>query len=219
MKLSEDTIDILQNFQNINPSIVFQPGKVIRVLSPAGSIFARAEVEEEFPVGFGIYDISKFLALLSISDESEIEFHDNYMMIKQENSQIRYSYCNPSLISTKSTDPKNVKADVEFELKPEKLNSVIKAMSIFGFSHLMIVGDGSTISIQTRATKDQSSNFYKLEIGETDKVFESVLEADRLKLLPETYTVSVIFDGPIFFSSEKCMYMFATQRKKNRTTD
>ena len=61
MKLSENTLAILKNFSGINNSILVKSGNKLRTISVAKNILAEAEIIEEFPKNFAIYDLSKFL--------------------------------------------------------------------------------------------------------------------------------------------------------------
>ena len=65
MKLSEHTISVLKNFSMINPSVLFKPGQVIQTVSPQKTVMAKAVVEENFPVEGAVYDLGRFLGVLS----------------------------------------------------------------------------------------------------------------------------------------------------------
>ena len=61
MKLSEKTVNLLKNFASINQSIAFKKGNTLRTMSVMKNILAEAEIEEEFPKDFAIYDLVQFL--------------------------------------------------------------------------------------------------------------------------------------------------------------
>ena len=58
MKLSDQTIKILKNMAEIETSLMFQPGSRISNTSEHKDIFVEADVEEDFPKEFGIYNLS-----------------------------------------------------------------------------------------------------------------------------------------------------------------
>ena len=66
MKLSEKTVNLLKNFAGINQSILFKKGNKLRTMSVMKNILAEAEVEEEFPKDFAIYDLVQFLNGVSL---------------------------------------------------------------------------------------------------------------------------------------------------------
>ena len=71
MKVSEKTINLLRNYANINQSIEFREGKLLKTVSPLNTILASVEVEEEFPRTFPIYELSRFLGTLSLFNDPD----------------------------------------------------------------------------------------------------------------------------------------------------
>ena len=69
MQFSNDTIDILKNFSEINQNILVKEGNTLSTISVMKNILADAEITETFPKEFGIYDLNDFLAKASIHDE------------------------------------------------------------------------------------------------------------------------------------------------------
>ena len=74
MKLSEKTLSLLKNFGSINQSILFKEGNKLRTISVMKNILAEAEIAEDIPQDFGIYDLNRFLNALSVSPESRTRF-------------------------------------------------------------------------------------------------------------------------------------------------
>ena len=63
MKLSEKTLNLLKNFSSINQSILFKKGSSLRTISVMKNILAEAQIDEDLPKDFGIYDLNQFLNL------------------------------------------------------------------------------------------------------------------------------------------------------------
>ena len=70
MKLSENTITILKNFSGINQSILVKKGNKLRTISIAKNILSEAEISENFPRDFAIYDLNQFLNCLLYTSPS-----------------------------------------------------------------------------------------------------------------------------------------------------
>ena len=206
MKLSPRTISILQNFQTISPSILFTPGNRIRtVTAKTNSIMAEALVEDEFPKEFGIYELSKFLGILSLDKNSELDFHDKYVMIKQKHGSTKYFYCYPEMVADedaleKIRAPKPFQAPdvvtVKFELSAEVLQSLIKSMAILQFSEIAVCGSEGKLTIDALDVTAEKRgrdhpNRYSAVIGETEKTFMATIEAEKLKMLQLNYTATV----------------------------
>ena len=71
MKLSVDTVNILKNFSLINPSIAFKAGNSLSTMSPQRSVMARADLDDHFPSDGAIYDLSRFLGVISLFETPE----------------------------------------------------------------------------------------------------------------------------------------------------
>ena len=67
MIVSERTTNLLKNYTNINQSIEFREGNILRTVSPLNTILASVEIEEEFPQTFPIYELGRFLGTLDYS--------------------------------------------------------------------------------------------------------------------------------------------------------
>ena len=65
MNFSNETVIVLKNFAQINPSIVFKPGKKLTTISPQKSIMATAEITDDFPSEGAVYDLGR-LSLIHI---------------------------------------------------------------------------------------------------------------------------------------------------------
>ena len=63
MNLSNDTLNVLKNFATINPNLVFKPGQKLKTISESKTILASAEIVEDFPTEFGVYDLNEFLSV------------------------------------------------------------------------------------------------------------------------------------------------------------
>ena len=66
MQLSNETINVLKNFATVNPNVVIKPGQKLKTISEAKTILASAQIVEDFPVEFGIYDLNEFLSVYNL---------------------------------------------------------------------------------------------------------------------------------------------------------
>jgi len=101
MKLSTETLDVLKNFGNINSGILFKKGKVVKTVSPHKNILALANIPDEIPSEFGIYDLNEFLSAVSMyKDDLDLEFVLNDIIITglKGRSKMKYRSCPPTLL-------------------------------------------------------------------------------------------------------------------------
>ena len=97
MKLSDKTVNLLKNFSNINQSILFKEGSKLRTMSVMKNILAEAEVVEEFPKDFGIYDLNQFLNGMGLHQNPDLDFtNDNHVVIKEGRMRSCLLYTSPS---------------------------------------------------------------------------------------------------------------------------
>ena len=173
MKLSENTVGFLKNYANINQSLEFREGKLLRTVSPLNTILASVEINEDFPKTFPIYELNRFLGTLSLFNDPELDFTDNGVSIKDSNHEATYRYCGSS--SMFQTPPEKdisfPEADVEFELSQDVFKKTINAANTLGLPEVVIEGDGNETRIVVSDTGNTSSDNFSTGVGSTDKTF------------------------------------------------
>ena len=102
MKLSEKTVNLLKNFASINQSILFKRGDSLRTMSVMKNILAEADISEEIPQDFAIYDLVQFLNGISLYGDPELDFgNESYVTIRDgKNHRTKYFFADPSVIVT-----------------------------------------------------------------------------------------------------------------------
>jgi hypothetical protein len=81
MKLSTNTVEVLKNFASINPNILIRAGDSISTISAGKNIFAKAKIQETFDREFAIYDLNSFLATLSLANNADIQFDNEFLQV------------------------------------------------------------------------------------------------------------------------------------------
>ena len=61
MELSATTLEVLKNYASINSNLVFNEGNVIKTVSEAKNVLSTTNLDVQFPLKFGIYDLNEFL--------------------------------------------------------------------------------------------------------------------------------------------------------------
>ena len=206
MKLSENTVNLLKNFSSINQSILFKEGQKLRSISVMKNILVEANVSEEFPKDFGIYDLTQFLNGLSLHQSADLDFtKDEYVVIKEGRMRSKYFFADPTVIvSPPEKEITLPSEDVEFVLTSQQLEKLKKASSVYQLPDISVVGDGETIRLVARDKKNDTSNDFAIEVGETDETFTFNFKEENLKVLPGTYDVVVSSKLLSRFSSQNC---------------
>ena len=217
MKLSEDTLNVLKNFSTINPSLLIKPGKTIATVSPQKTIMAVANTDEQFEATGGIYEVSRFLGVLSLFQEPIISFEPTHMEIKDTRRSVNYTFADESMIVTPPEkeiafpDP-----DVVIDVDWNDMNNVLRASGVMQLPEIAVIGDGTNISIAAIDSKNPTADTYTQNVSKTDKTFQFIFKIENLKLIDKDYRIEISSKGIAKFTSTnelgaKMIYWIATE--------
>ena len=193
MKLSDKTLTLLKNFSTINQSILFKHGSSLRTISVMKNILAEAQIDEEIPKDFGIYDLNQFLNGLALHQKPELDFEDDsYVIIKEGRSRSKYFFADPKVIVTPPDKEITLPDEtVSFELSTSQLDKLLKAAAIYQLPDLCVVGGEGVVKVLVRDKKNDTSNDFSIVVGETDSKFSFNFKVENIKIVPGTYNVVV----------------------------
>ena len=115
MNLSNDTLNVLKNFASINPNIVFQPGQQLKTISESKTIMARADIVEDMPKEFGIYDLNEFLSVFNLIENPALEFEDKSVLISTPEQKVRYYFSETDILTSPQKDIQMPNAELGVE--------------------------------------------------------------------------------------------------------
>jgi len=192
MKLSENTLTILKNFAGINQSILVKKGNKLRTISIAKNILSEAEILEEFPRDFAIYDLNQFLNGLSLHQDPNLDFSgETHITIRDGKRRVKYFYADPNVIV--SPPEKQIKLpskDVCFQLENGVTERLVKAASVYQLPDISVIGEAGVIRLVVRDKKNNTSNEYSIVVGETDSIFTFNFKVENLnKIISGAYDV------------------------------
>ena len=194
MKLSDNTLTLLKNFAGINQSILVKQGNKLRTISIAKNILAEAEITEEFPRDFAIYDLNQFLNGLSLHQDPDLDFaEDSYITIREGKRRVKYFYADPNvIISPPEKEIKLPSEDVCFQLETGSLEKLVKAASVYQLPDISAIGDAGAIRLVVRDKKNDTSNEYSIVVGETSEQFTFNFKVENIsKIISGAYNVVV----------------------------
>ena len=194
MKVSERTINLLKNYANINQSIEFREGNVLKTVSPLNTILASVEVEEVFSRTFPIYELSRFLGTLDLFNNPELDFTDNGVSITDDKHKATYRYCGSSSMFQTPPD-KDITfpdAEINFDLSQEQFKKTINAANTLGLPEVVVEGDGTEIRLLVSDTGNVSSDNFSTKVGSTDKTFHMIFKTENFSTIAEgAYNISL----------------------------
>ncbi len=217
MKLSKDTIKILENFSEISNSILIKPGNVIKTICAEDIILAEAEVPEDFPKAFAIYELKKFLRGLIIQNDPELDFEESnsYVIIRDGRQKLKYYYCDQQFVKDCYETEINIKDNpLKFKLEHSSLDRLIKTTSVYTLPNICIISEDGLIKIVAKDRENPTSTEFSIEVGNSNKSFDLTLKPENLKIIPGSYEVSLYEDSRIlkFYSNtRKLTYYIAME--------
>ena len=193
MKLSDNTLTILKNFAGINSSILVKQGTKLRTISVAKNILAEADIKEDFPRDFAVYDLNQFLNGLSLHQDPDLDFTEaSYLSIREGKRRVKYFYADPNVICAPPEKEITLPSeDVTFQLDTTSLEKLLKAAAVYQLPDFSAIGDAGVIKLVVRDKKNDTSNEYAIVVGETDKEFCFNFKVENIKIIPGAYDVVV----------------------------
>ena len=193
MKLSDNTLALLKNFAGINNSILVKQGNRLRTISVAKNILAEAEITEDFPRDFAIYDLNQFLNGLSLHQDPDLDFtEESHLSIKEGKRRVKYFFADPNVIVTPPDKSISLPSeDVCFVLDTKELDKLLKAAAVYQLPDLSVVGEAGVVKLVVRDKKNDTSNDFSVVVGETDEVFTFNFKVENIKIIPGNYEVVI----------------------------
>jgi len=204
MKISKETLDVLKNYASINTNILVREGSTLATISTGKNIFSRTSVKETFDKEFAIYDLNSLLALLTLMEDTDVDFGEDSITISKDRSQFEYYYADPSIIVAAPDKTIEVDNYYSFELTENEVGMIMKAASVVAAPMLSVVAKNGTVTLSVGDPATPRSNTFRHVIGETDKEFDCRLAIENFKVIPGDYNVTL--------SQKKFMYL---QNKAN----
>ena len=195
MKLSDQTLEVLKNFSDINTNILVKPGSELSTISTMKNILAKATITESFDKQFAVYDLSELLGIVSAIEKPDVDIsNEKFMTIGStgSKSKAKYYYSDESVVNKKQKDVVMPDADVNFQLKDEILSKLLKMAAIMKLPDLSLVGVKGQDVILKVHDKKNSANSYEEFVGtEASADFTFNFKIENLKIIPGDYDVAV----------------------------
>lgn len=187
MKISQETINILKNFSQINTNLLFRTGNTVSTINAPKSIFAKATVKETFPKEVAIYDLNSLLQLLTFSEDQEVEFGERSLTITNDIGKFEYFYCDASLIIAAPTKDIEVDEVFTFSLTAKDVQTITKTVGVLAAPTISIIAKDGKVTMKIGDRKNDSANSFNKVIGESESTFECNISSENFKLMQDAY--------------------------------
>lgn len=195
MKLSRETIAVLKNFSSINSNLLITPGTELNTVNAQKTIVGYAKVTEEFPVQFGIYDLSEFLGACALFETPpELKFEEKFVRLEGAASSVKFFFADPSVLIYRNKKIAFPGEDVEFTIKEQDFQRIMRASTTLRAYDVAFTSDGSgTVSVLVADKKNDTSNAFVLDLGEASSKmpFTAYMRTENMKMIPTEYRVAL----------------------------
>src|SRR5210317_799053 len=182
MKISKSTLDVLKNYASINTNILVREGNTLATISTGKNIFSRATVSETFDREFAIYDLNSLLSLLTLMEDTDVEFGEDSITISKDRSEFEYYYADPSIVV--SAPDKTIEVDefYSFTMTAHDVNMIMKAAAIVSAPMLSVVAKDGQVTLSVGDPSTPRSNTFRNIIGDFDGQFDCRLAIENFKV-------------------------------------
>lgn len=213
MKFNQRTLQILKNFAGINPSLFFKEGNVLSTIAPSRQILSKAKIDQNFDKSFAIYDLSRFLSTLSLFSEPEITVNDKTLIIKENNKKVNYTLTESELIVIPPNKQIEMEEYVTLDITFEQLQETLKYLSVLSLPEVVISGENGGLYLKAASVDNTTADVFSTKIGDTDKKFSLVILGQNLKLLNDSYKVTISSKGVSHWSGSDIEYWIMGEAK------
>ena len=226
MIINNETVETLKNFAEINQSLVIEAGNVIKTVSEQTNVLAKAKLGQSFPQDFAIYDLNKFLGVLSLFAEPQFDFSEKSIKIQSSidannfvagDSVAEYQFANMSLFENErkilAKDINLPSEDAVFRLEEKYLSSIMRAAAVMSLPEIAVVANDGKLKIQAIEAKT-SIDSYAVELGVSTSNFKMIFKIENLKLMRGSYDVKISNKGLGHFKNldRELEYWIATEQ-------
>ena len=226
MIINNETVETLKNFAEINQSLVIETGDVIKTASEQTNVLAKAKLGQSFPQDFAIYDLNKFLGVLSLFAEPQFDFSEKSIKIQSSvdannfvagDSVAEYQFANMSLFENErkilAKDINLPSEDAVFRLEEKYLSSIMRAAAVMSLPEIAVVANDGKLKIQAIEAKT-SIDSYAVELGVSTSNFKMIFKIENLKLMRGSYDVKISNKGLGHFKNldRELEYWIATEQ-------
>lgn len=193
MKISKETLALLGNYAAINSNFLIREGSKQDTISATSTTVSFTTVPEDFPTEFPIYDLSEFLSVVSLFEDADLEFNDEYVEIKSGKNVFTYYAADKEVLHYVKKVPKLSDLAFEFDLTSVQLQSLLKAARAIKAERMSIIGEKGLLKmiVYPGEKRKATSQTFSIELGKTDESFSINFRLDNLKLINNDYTIRI----------------------------
>lgn len=220
MKITESENEVLSLFKNINPSILFKPGKKVSTISNNKNIMGVVEFGGfDMPTTAPIYDLNVFMNTMRIVtdgnySDANVDFEDNLVNISHGRSKMKYYYADERMITA---PPDNI-ADLGDPVQTVTIGysdflKMFNAAQAFGLPDICFTAHAGKLDVIVTDKRNSASNVFTVHLGETDKEFCFCVKTENLLTLRVGQQSNVVTSYEVSLYSQKVAKLSANIKR------
>ena len=221
MKITENENEVLNIFKNINPSILFKPGKRVSTISNNKNIMGVVEFGKlDMPVKAPIYDLYVFLNTMSIvsggePDRTDIDFQENLVNIRSGRSKMKYYYANESMITAPPDNIANLGEPIQrVTIDYADFAKMFAAAQTYSLPDICFTAHEGKLNAIVTDKRNSASNVFTVDLGESEKEFCFCVKTENLRIVNSSGRVSnVVASYDVSLYSQKVAKLTANIKK------
>lgn len=226
MKLSKETLHVLAGINLINAGspvmgAVIKRGSVIKARRyKSRAPVMIAQIEDEFPRDFAIYDLKKFLSLISMMPDPEITFEPEYILVSSGRKKVKFRYVAENLLEDPTFFEKEIMmppALCQFDITDDDFKSLKSAAARLDAPEIAFISKGGVVTATTYNSKDARSDRFEIEVGVADREFTIIVGMENVNFLKRDYQVTLTAQGLLRWKSEGLEY-YITMSEKSKVS-
>ena len=221
MKLSNETLTVLKNFSTINEGLQFKKGTKLTTVSSSKTVLAEANLKDDFPQDFCVYDLNQFLSIHNLfKNSAELEFDESNIIFKNGRQKLEYRKAAKEMIVTPPDKTITLPSeDVKFKLTVDDYDQIMKTASVLSSPNIAIRSDGEKVELVAFDAANNAAHTNSIEVAEgTGSKYKIVFKTENIKLIPGEYDVTISFKGIGHFKNTKddIQYWIAFEAKETK---
>ena len=139
MQISSDTINVLKNFSDINQNILVKSGKTLTTISTMKNILAEAEISDNMPQEFAIYDLPEFLRTIDMFSKPSLNFDgESHVEVVEGKQKVKYFFADKSVIVAPTKSITMPDTFVSFTFTKDMFEKVMKGINTLSYLMLQL---------------------------------------------------------------------------------
>jgi hypothetical protein len=176
----------------------FLEGNKIKISSPNRDVIALAEIEESFPRDFGVYDLSEFVNVLNMFEDSDVVVEEQKLVISNDHASVDIMLASSEVLNMRDFLQKKIslpKDAIELKVSETQFNTALKVAKILNLPQVGFLGEKGKLYLTAIDAENTNGKKFKYEIGTTNGSHIILFNTGLLNFIPNDYSVRIFMTG------------------------